>query len=289
MPHVALPRIGTVAAWRREARRLAEAGLPAEAVTWGLGDAGPDLLADLPPERPAERPSDPAPPPASARPIRLPREAVEGIETALLHSDPQRFARGYGVLVRLASGGLRWGDRGDPAMKRLLDQAQAARREIHRMHAFVRFTEIASAGPRRAFAAWYEPAHPVEEAALLFFARRFGDMDWAIATPRITARCTEGALALAETTDTTRPPPDATAALWLTYYANIFNPARLAEKAMQSHMPKRYWQNLPEAELIPTLLKEAEGRVRAMHKAAPSTPPARAAAIARQRRRPPEP
>ena len=30
---------------------------------------------------------------------------------------------------------------------------------------------------------------------------------------------------------------------------------------MQAEMPKRYWRNLPETALIPTLLQEAPGRV----------------------------
>ncbi len=43
--------------------------------------------------------------------------------------------------------------------------------------------------------------------------------------------------------------------LWRTYYGNIFNPARVKTKAMQKEMPKRYWKNLPEAEIIPALLE----------------------------------
>jgi DNA polymerase len=45
---------------------------------------------------------------------------------------------------------------------------------------------------------------------------------------------------------------------WLTYYASIFNPARLKTKAMQNEMPKKYWRNLPEAALIKPLIAEAE-------------------------------
>ena len=33
---------------------------------------------------------------------------------------------------------------------------------------------------------------------------------------------------------------------------------------MQKEMPKRYWKNLPEAELIPDLLRQAPGRVKTM-------------------------
>ena len=33
---------------------------------------------------------------------------------------------------------------------------------------------------------------------------------------------------------------------------------------MQAEMPKKYWRNLPEAALIPSLLQEAPRRVEAM-------------------------
>src|SRR5262249_37616362 len=59
---------------------------------------------------------------------------------------------------------------------------------------------------------------------------------------------------------------------WRTYYAAIFNPARLMVKAMQREMPKKYWKNLPEAELIPSLIAGAEKRASTMV-AAPATEP----------------
>ncbi|MGP3695793.1 UdgX family uracil-DNA binding protein [Rhodobacter sp. NSM] len=274
MPEVVLPRLGTVAAWRAEARRLAQAGVAAESVVWRMGDGEADLLASLPAETTA----------TPMREIRLPREAVASFETALCHADPERFARAYGLLLRLAEGSLRWGDRSDAALGRLLAQEKTVRREIHKMHAFVRFRELPSEGPRRAFAAWFEPDHPVEEAAAPFFARRFGDMDWAIVTPEITTRFADGSLDFALTEGRAAPPEDGTEELWRTYYASIFNPARLMVKAMQSEMPKRYWKNLPEASLIPGLIRGAEGRAAEMQAAAPTEPPARTAAIARQRR-----
>jgi uracil-DNA glycosylase family protein len=62
--------------------------------------------------------------------------------------------------------------------------------------------------------------------------------------------------------------------LWLTYYASIFNPARLKVKAMQAEMPKKYWKNLPEAALIPELVAAAPSRVAAMAEAEMRAPPA---------------
>ena len=68
------------------------------------------------------------------------------------------------------------------------------------------------------------------------------------------------------------PPADAGEALWLTYYRNIFNPARLKLKMMQKEMPKRYWHNLPEAQLIDTLTAQADERSMTMIAHGPSDP-----------------
>ncbi|WP_444666863.1 UdgX family uracil-DNA binding protein [Cereibacter changlensis] len=270
MRAVVLPRLGTVAAWRKEARELAQHGVPAETVTWRVGDGEADLFA-----------APPAPLDGPTREIRLPREAVSGLQTALCHSDPERFARGYAVLLALSEGRLRWGDRANAAMRKILEQEKSVRRDIHKMHAFVRFRELPPQEGRRAFGAWFEPEHHIVEAATPFFAKRFGDMDWVIATPEVTAHFIDGALSFTETEAESRPPEDATEALWRTYYTNIFNPARLMVKAMQSEMPKKYWKNLPEADLIPGLIRGAQGRAAEMQARMPTEPPKRREAVAR--------
>lgn len=273
MPVEVLPVVGTVAAWRAAVRRLAAAGIAPEVVTWSVGAAQPDLLSALPA---ASTP---------AQPIRLSREAVAGLEQAMQHSDPERFALGHAAVLRLSKGSLHWGDRSDLTMRRLLAMASAVRREIHKMHAFVRFRELPAApGCRRRFCAWFEPDHPVAEATGPFFARRFGDMDWIIATPLVTLVFEGGNLACQATT---APPPqasDATEDLWRSYFGAIFNPARLNTRAMQSEMPIRYWKNLPEARLIPELVRSAPAAVERMHAAATSSaPPAWQARAARAR------
>jgi uracil-DNA glycosylase len=52
--------------------------------------------------------------------------------------------------------------------------------------------------------------------------------------------------------------------LWLAYYRSIFNPARVKVHAMMAEMPKKYWSNLPEAQIIPTLIEAAPKRVSKM-------------------------
>ncbi len=257
MRQVVLPVIDTVPAWRTAARRFLASGVTD--VVWHVGDATVDLFAAAAPEAVGKAPA-----------LKLPRQAVTEIETALCHRDPERFARAYGLLRRLNDGSVRWGDRSDPAMRKLLEQAKTVRRAIHKMHAFVRFREVEGEGGRRAFMAWFEPDHPVVEAAAPFFADRFGDMDWAILTPQITASFVGGALRFHLTTPGTVIPHDATEQLWRTYYANIFNPARLMIDAMTSEMPRKYWKNLPEADLIPGMIRTASARAEAMQAAAPS-------------------
>jgi uracil-DNA glycosylase len=272
MPVEALPVVGTVAAWRAAVRRLAAAGTPPEAVAWSVGAAQPDLLSALPAA------------PAAPQAIRLSREAITALEQAMLHADPERFALGHAAVLRLSSGAMRWGDRSDPLMRRLLAMASAVRRDIHKMHAFVRFRELPPEGPRRRFCAWFEPEHPVAEATGPFFARRFGDMDWAIATPLVTLLFRDGDLSCQPTTAAPPQAADATEDLWRAYFGAIFNPARLNTRAMQSEMPVKYWKNLPEAQLIPGLVRTAPAAVVRMHAAATSSaPPAWQARAARAR------
>ena len=53
---------------------------------------------------------------------------------------------------------------------------------------------------------------------------------------------------------------DAAEDLWRTYFASIFNPARLNPTMMRSEMPQKYWKLLPEAALLPDLMREAGAR-----------------------------
>lgn len=76
-------------------------------------------------------------------------------------------------------------------------------------------------------------------------------------------------------------PEDATEGLWRTCYASIFNPARQMVDAMTSKMPRKYWKNLPEADLIPGLNRSANARAAAMQAALPSEPSPRLLARAK--------
>jgi DNA polymerase len=93
-------------------------------------------------------------------------------------------------------------------------------------------------------------------------------MRWSILTPRGSvhwdgAVMREGPPARREDA----PGGDPVEVLWRSYYASIFNPARLKVGAMLSEMPKKYWKNLPEADLIPQLIAGAQAREAAMVRA----------------------
>ncbi|MGR3760066.1 UdgX family uracil-DNA binding protein [Roseobacteraceae bacterium NS-SX3] len=268
MQLVSLPRTGTAAAWRAAARGLLAAGAPPEEIRWSE-DGGEAGLFDTS-----------SPIPAPDRPVRVPRSFAALAETVAWHRDSDRFDRLYAFLWRLKEAPHLMADRGDPQLAHLRRMEKSVQRCQHKMKAFVRFRETGDpAAARRSFAAWFEPEHHSVEPTAGFFARRFADMDWRILTPDVSAVFEASVLRLEPGAPRPGLPADASEALWLTYFSNIFNPARLKVKAMQSEMPRKYWRNLPEAAAIPGLIATAPARARAMAEAAPTLPPARTARV----------
>ena len=265
---VTLPERGTFDAWRAAAR-LAMSHRIAPADMDFTGSAGLFATAPLPP--------DPGP-----HQILVPQAFVKLAGSVIWHSDPERFALLYQALWRIDRHDGAPLSQADPLGRRLHLLAKGVGRDIHKMHAFVRFRECAADGlgdgpspgphpnPRRRFAAWFEPEHNTLEPGSSFFAKRFADMDWIIATPRLTAQFEDGRMTFGPAAPRPDLPEDASEGLWATYFANIFNPARIKLEAMRSEMPKKYWKNLPETRLIPELLKDAEARVLRMREAGAS-------------------
>jgi uracil-DNA glycosylase len=238
--------------WRAAARALALAGVPPEEVDWQVGAGG--LFGAAAPL--------PAPAPGAA--ISVPKAFLALAETAICHSDPERFALLYALLVRLRTRPRALEDEADPLVRRLGAMAKAVRRDIHKMHAFVRFREVEDGDGLR-YVAWFEPEHHIVRAASGFFARRFANMAWSILTPSLSihwdgARLSEGPGA----TRADAPSGDPIEEVWKTYYASIFNPARLKVGAMLKEMPKRYWKNMPETALVGELVAGAQAREAAM-------------------------
>jgi DNA polymerase len=251
--------------WRKAARTLALGDVAPADVTWTVAGDEPELF-------PA---SSDAPPAAARGTFNVPAKFVELAETASLHRDPERFALLYRLLWRLRDHPELIQVATDPDIGKLQAMAKAVRRDEHKMHAFVRFREIGRE-PKSHFVAWFEPEHHIVELAAPFFARRFADMAWSILTPDRSAHWDGHAISITPgVSKAEAPSTDRLEEVWLTYYANIFNPARLKTKAMQNEMPKKYWRNLPEAALIKPLIAEAErvtGQMIAAEATAPKKP-----------------
>ena len=268
--HVTIPRIGAADAWRTAARGYLFAGIAPEQITWGNTDSPCGLF---------DEPDTVAPPGA----VTVPRNFISLANSVVWHNDPSRFARLYSLLWRLRDNPALMSDCGDAGVVRLKQMQKNVHRCQHKMKAFVRFREIGDpTAPRRSFAAWYEPTHYTVEPTAQFFQRRFADMDWRILTPDVSAIYEDGNLRFVEDRFDPQLPDDASEQLWLTYFRNIFNPARLKVQAMQSEMPKKYWKNLPEAAAIPDLIATAPARTRAMAAAAPTLPQQRTQRIQAQ-------
>lgn len=182
-----------------------------------------------------------------------------------LHRDESRWALLYRIVWRLTHGEPKLLEIPvDHDVTRASELQKSVRHDVHKMRAFVRFREITHAGAKW-FVAWFEPAHHIVEHNARFFVDRFASMRWSILTPDRCAHWDGAELTFsAGVAKAEAPRDDEVEPLWLTYYSNIFNPARVKVHAMQAEMPKKYWRNLPEAAVIPSLLQEAPRRVEAM-------------------------
>ncbi len=266
---VTLPERGTFDAWRAAARLAISHQIAPDQLDW-TGTGGLFAAAPLPVGHGPHQ-------------VRVTQGFVKLAGSVIWHSDPERFALLYQALWRTSRQDGAPLSQADPLGRRLNLLAKGVGRDIHKMHAFVRFRECPpdgqNDGARRRFAAWFEPEHNTLEPGAAFFAKRFGDMDWMIATPRLTAQFHNGTLSFGPAAPRPDLPTDASEGLWATYFANIFNPARIKLDAMRSEMPKKYWKNLPETRLIPDMLKDAEARVQRMREAGASVARPGAAAI----------
>lgn len=257
------------AAWRTQARHALRAGIAPEHIDWLEGDAQGGGVGDAPGLLPAlglqeAPPIRPAP--------RVPRAFIELADAIACHRAPQRFALLYRLLWRMAHG--------EPAllsvptdadMHQAFALAQSVRRDTHKMKAFVRFREVPGSADH--FIAWFEPEHRIVDRVAPFFARRFTGMRWAILTPYRSAQWDGETLQFGPgARRSNAPADDAHEDLWRTYYAHIFNPARLNERMMRQEMPVKYWKHLPEAQLLPRLTREAGQRVREMAERAYQAP-----------------
>jgi probable DNA metabolism protein len=255
---VHLPSCDDFAFWRERARGLIQCDVPPDRVSWVEPGGTGDLFAQEGPSRGDRRLPVPG---EDARPVRASKRFMSLARNAALHSDPERFSLLYRLLWRLQSNARCMEDKADPDVRRVEELDKSVRRDSHKMHAFVRFREVTDDSGAEHYVAWFEPDHHIVRANAGFFMRRFANMNWSILTPR---GCLHwDGTTMRESGPARRedaPGGDPVEALWKSYYSSIFNPARLKVGAMLSEMPKKYWKNMPEAELIPDLIAGAQAR-----------------------------
>ncbi|KAB0682576.1 UdgX family uracil-DNA binding protein [Aureimonas leprariae] len=248
--------------WREAARRAVTCRVQPDAMSFTVGDEAPSLFAEPLPETV----------PDDAPQVTVAKAFPELAKHVVCNADPERFVLAYRLLWRLQSEKGLLEVASDDDVIRAREMEKAVYRDAHKMKAFVRFREIGT-GEGRHYIAWFEPSHHVVELTAPFFMRRFAGMVWSILTPLRSVHWDGADLSFAPGASIEdRPKEDATEDLWLTYYASIFNPARLKVKAMQAEMPKKYWKNLPEATLIQPLVRGAEAASRRMLETAPTLP-----------------
>ncbi len=231
--------------WQRVARAALHRDLQPDDVIW----------AEIGADQPTLDMFDELAPAPSKKNTRVPKAFLDLSRLIALHRDPRRWSLLYGIVWRLTHGETKLLDVVvDEDVALALSLQKAVRHDVHKMRAFVRFREIEHAGEKW-FVAWFEPEHHIVEHNAAFFVDRFSSMRWSILTPDRCAHWDSRELKFTDGVAKSRAPrDDEVEPLWLTYYANIFNPARVKVHAMEAEMPKKYWHNLPEAALISPLL-----------------------------------
>jgi DNA polymerase len=268
---VPLRKEADLAGFRAAARSLIAQQVPPERVQFATEQAlfGSDPLADAPP-------------------LALPKAAASLVADVVCHRDPERYALLYQLVWRILHGERALLEVGsDPLVHRLHLMRKEIAREIHKMHAFVRFRQVDTPEGER-YVAWFEPEHFILEAVGPFFRDRFGSLTWSILTPLGSMHWNRAELVYGPpATRADAPDADAFESGWRAYYESVFNPARINAPAMRAEMPKRYWKNLPEAQSIPALVRAAGSRVQEMVAQAPTQPMKRRpdAALARMHER----
>ncbi|HOZ26743.1 MAG TPA: UdgX family uracil-DNA binding protein [Hyphomonadaceae bacterium] len=265
--HIYLNGGADLQGFRQALRILTWSHIPHRQITW-CASSEPELFGG------GKLPSSYG---AAGKPIILPRTVADLIRLVVCHSDPEKYALLYELVWR-----MRRPDSlethlhevaSDKLVARLTAMAKSVRRDLHKMHAFVRFRQVNDpvVGPR--FVAWFEPDHFIVEETAKFFIDRFTSIDWAILTPKGSLWWDKAELAIGPPgSRADAPETDAFELGWRTYYESTFNPARTNLNQMRQHMPKKYWRNLPETRAIPHLIQAAASRVDRMIEQEPAMP-----------------
>jgi DNA polymerase len=248
--------------FREHARTLFGGKIMPSQVTWTTSQAA-DLFAGPPPDH------------VKTSVFTVPSAYVDLARVVLHHRDPARFALLYDLLWRLLGGErMLLSVFSEPLVYRLRQMQKSVERDLHKMTAFLRFRQVEDTEGER-YVAWFEPQHLILRPAAEFFIKRFANMRWSILTPDGTLNWDTNRLTTGPAVPKSdAPSDDAMEDWWKSYYSATFNPARVNPGMMRTEMPVRYWKNLPEAALIPSLVAGARRRADRMIDNNP-TPPRR--------------
>jgi probable DNA metabolism protein len=228
---------------------------------------GPELPAPLPERRslpetspwgspPGKAPAYPGEPGQWEGIAPFPYPAAEGLfaVSANAYSD---FLYGWmsgfpieAALLRFARDVMAPGDREDAAVRTVLEAARKVRRESDRLMGFLRFRVF----PGNIHIARCAPDHLTIPSLARHFARRFGEIPWAIIDEkrRLTLRALSGegpAILFGENLPLSVPPAgeaEPWEELWRNYHRSINNEDRNNPRLQRQFMPARYWKYLPE-------------------------------------------
>lgn len=247
---MAVDPIHSFEGWRERARELLAQEISPLEATWSASNQRVLAFA-----RPGA---------ASQSFVTVPKEFVALAKRLCLFRGEEALSLLYRILWRITQG-----ERtllGNPADSDVLTAqrfAKSVSRDVHKMHAFVRFRRVQDDHGER-FIAFHRPDHYIVRAAVPFFVRRFGAMRWSIETPDETATWDTKLLTFTDGVPRPTVKDDPVEEEWRTYYRAIANPARLKLRAMKKEMPVRHWSTLPETSVMQALLAEAAPRVERM-------------------------
>jgi probable DNA metabolism protein len=238
--------------WRHRARPLLKAGVKPDIASSAIADAGD---AEIPTSAPS-------------RELTLPAALMRLLDSISCFRADGRYELMYRLAWRiLCENPKLLEDAADPDVRNATLMDAAIRRDVHKMHAFVRFREVFDEGGDTGYFAWFEPEHEILQRGSAFFVKRFPNMTWTIATPDGAAVWDKVQLSFVESpAPDVRPANDSHEDLWRTYYRSICNVARINPVVMQREMPQKYWKNLPEAAEIGILIRDGLSNFAGRHK-----------------------
>jgi probable DNA metabolism protein len=251
--------------WQKNARELLKKNVPPRDVLWSEESGQQPLFAEASNSEGADgtekaQQSGEGAPPS----FKVPKRFVELARNVAAFRDTKKWGLLYSVLWRIAHENhhLLKVETDDEVLQ-LLRMEDAVSRDVHHLHAFVRFKKVTDVEGER-YVAWYKPDHKSIHLAAPFFAERFAGMRWSILTPDGSAHWDGKTLSFGAGVDTPPANEDALEELWSRYYATTFNPARTNLRMMRLEMPQRFWNNMPELANLGQVLAKAPTRVEEM-------------------------